>query len=262
MDPNRLKVFLEYTNRYSDIAEALPISIRFSGSNQETQFRSDDEKHAAIRYINMCSEQVFLATNGFVDPAIWQHWSLNIAQFFSIESAWKIWEQQHDFYLTNDSFCRFIDECSGGKPNSLNMKLEPDIDAVKNLEVFLAFTNRFDTISKDLPLPLRMSKPILFDGKDIAEIDKQYQLNAILNDPALPSAVLRYLNLCSEEYYFSKEMQGYVSTEVWHHWRQGMAEYMKESLFAIVWDKVADDFLALEPFHEQMTAWARCTLDA
>ena len=208
MEPERLKVFREYASRFDNNAETMPIHFRFGHVGKAAKFQNADEKHAAIRYINLCSEEFFLAECGYVDPGIWKHWAANIIESFSNKDLWNIWKEQYGFYSNHDSFCKFIEAISGMTKPKPPHPPEPNPSEIGDLDTYLSFTRRFDEISKSLPLPLRMSKPMLFkdvDGKDkdIAEIDKQNQMTAILANQTLASAVLRYINLCSEEYYLS-----------------------------------------------------------
>lgn len=117
-------------------------------------------------------------------------------------------------------------------PQSITIEVPGVLDKNQNLErreptmtdqqlqVFLEYTRRFDAMSKDLPMFIRLNSP---DG-----ITKN-------DDPDfLPSFMLRYLNLSYEEWFLHSK--GLITDEVWELWRYHIEATLKNSnLFGEFW---------------------------
>lgn len=56
----------------------------------------------------------------------------------------------------------------------------------------------------------------------------------------LTLAVLKYLNLCSEEYYLHK--RGYLAKDVWRIWEEELMRTLRSQLFRREWEVLKDEF--------------------
>lgn len=56
----------------------------------------------------------------------------------------------------------------------------------------------------------------------------------------LTLAVLKYLNLCSEEYYLYK--RGYLAKDVWRIWEEELMRTLKSPLFRREWEMLKGEF--------------------
>jgi hypothetical protein len=102
-----------------------------------------------------------------------------------------------------------------------------------NAQVFLQYTQRYEEIMKSFP--------------------KNGWAARINSDEALPEpsdeislCALRYLNLCSEEYYLRQD--GYLSKKVWGMWEKEMIRTLQTPLFRREWMKLRDEFDAYPEF--------------
>ena len=96
-----------------------------------------------------------------------------------------------------------------------------------NAQVFLQYAIRYDEIMNSFPNSARMAR--------------------IKSSEALPKpsaeltiCVLRYFNLCSEEFYLYEEK--YMSKKVWCVWRDEMIRTWRTPLFRREWKKIVHEF--------------------
>ncbi len=106
------------------------------------------------------------------------------------------------------------------------------------LSVFLAYTDRFDRIFRDLPLWFRKG--------DYSNADVQ----AALNKGAVYHAVIRFLNLVSEEHYLAK--RDLVEKDVWALWQQNLDKMIASPLIAKVWRDVKHEYESQPDFSNYM----------
>ena len=102
------------------------------------------------------------------------------------------------------------------------------------LSVFLAMTERFDSIFSGLPLWFRKGNYSTWDIQ-----------NAIKN-PTTYHAVIRLINLFSEEHYLNEK--GLVDDEVWDLWKENLERMAAAPLVSSVWDEVKDDYASMQGF--------------
>ena len=101
----------------------------------------------------------------------------------------------------------------------------------QELQVFLACTQRFDDIVQKLPIKVRTS---------VVDYDKNYDVNKALSDQDAIHAVVRYFNLCAEEFYLNK--CGLITPEVWTLWQKQIRGMFSEKFVATVWKSVKPQY--------------------
>ena len=96
-----------------------------------------------------------------------------------------------------------------------------------NAQVFLQYAIRYDEIMNSFPNSARMAR--------------------IKSSEALPKpsaeltiCVLRYFNLCSEEFYLHQAK--YMSKDVWGVWKDEMIRTWRTPLFQREWKKIVHEF--------------------
>lgn len=102
-----------------------------------------------------------------------------------------------------------------------------------NAQVFLEYTGRYEEIMKSFP--------------------KNAWSARFNSDEALPESTeeltmcaLRYLNLCSEEFYLCENK--YLSKEVWEIWEKELVRTLRTPLYRQEWIKLAEEFDAYPEF--------------
>jgi hypothetical protein len=104
-----------------------------------------------------------------------------------------------------------------------------------NAQLFLEFTKRFEEVMQAFPKntwPNRLN----IKGKPPPK------------SKALSLSVLRYLNLCSEEYYLRQK--GWLYKETWGIWERELIRTLQTPLFRREWRELANEFESYPKFKE------------
>jgi len=101
-----------------------------------------------------------------------------------------------------------------------------------NLDAFTYYTEKYERIMSSFPENAYMYR---------FEIDKQIQSNEEIR-----LAVLRYLNLTSEEYYLWKDH--YISNDVWKIWEPEIIRTLQTPLFVREWQFLRHEFKSYPAF--------------
>jgi hypothetical protein len=101
--------------------------------------------------------------------------------------------------------------------------------------LFMKYTERYEQIMSSYPdeaLPARLD------------------LEGELPEPSAPLtlAVLRYLNLCSEEYYLWQK--GYIEDKVWKIWEAELNRTLASPLYRREWQKLQKEFHSYPEFRD------------
>ncbi len=111
-----------------------------------------------------------------------------------------------------------------------------------NAQVFLEYTRRYGEVMNMFPPGSRRTRLDLF-----AEPPPESE--------ELTLAVLRYLNLCSEEFYLCKK--GYLSRDVWRIWETELKRTLCSPLVSREWKKLQAEFVTYPEFLEYVAASQR-----
>lgn len=104
-----------------------------------------------------------------------------------------------------------------------------------NAQLFLEFTKRFEVTMQSFPKNAWPSR-LNIGGKPPPR------------SKALSLSVLRYLNLCSEEYYLRQK--GWLYKETWQIWERELNRTLKTPLFMREWETLAGEFESYPKFKE------------
>jgi hypothetical protein len=102
-----------------------------------------------------------------------------------------------------------------------------------NVQVFLEYTKRYAEIMNSFPSHGREARLELF-GDPPAE------------SPELSLSVLRYLNLCSEEFYLRQKK--YLSVHVWRIWEAELNRTLRSALVVREWRRLSREFQSYPEF--------------
>jgi hypothetical protein len=100
-------------------------------------------------------------------------------------------------------------------------------------QVFIEYTKRFEEIMQSFPRNAWMAR---------------LNSESALPEPSdeLSISVLKYLNLCSEEYYLCKD--GYLSKRIWRIWEAELKRTLQTPLFKREWQRLSNEFQAYPEF--------------
>jgi hypothetical protein len=102
-----------------------------------------------------------------------------------------------------------------------------------NAQLFLEFTKRFEEVMQSFPKNIWPSR-LNIGGKPPPK------------SKVLSLSVLRYLNLCSEEYYLCQK--GWLYKETWEIWEQELIRTLQTPLFVREWKALAGEFESYPEF--------------
>lgn len=102
-----------------------------------------------------------------------------------------------------------------------------------NAQLFLDFTRRYDSIMQSFPGASHGARLRL-------DVDLPQE------SPELSAAILRYLNLCSEEFYLWR--RGYLAKDIWRIWERELEATLVSPLLRREWPTLRDEFGAFSEF--------------
>jgi hypothetical protein len=102
-----------------------------------------------------------------------------------------------------------------------------------NIQAFLTYTERFEKVMAAFPPEACQ-----------ARFDLEQTLPPQSED--LTGAVLRYLNLTSEEFYLWK--RGYLDTQIWRIWEKEIQRMLRSPLFRREWPELVTEFVSFKDF--------------
>jgi hypothetical protein len=102
-----------------------------------------------------------------------------------------------------------------------------------NAQVFLEYTKRYEEIMSALPIAARVART----DSDSALPDAT---------PELTFQILRYLNLCAEEFYLMQ--RGYLAREIWSIWDAELTRTLRTPLLMREWEKLRNEFSSYPAF--------------
>ena len=104
-----------------------------------------------------------------------------------------------------------------------------------NAQLFLEYTKRYEEIMRSYPSEARN-----------ARLDLSGQAPPESED--LSAVVLRYLNLCSEEFYLCRKK--YLSRDIWQIWERELRRTLRSPLLKREWQKLKVEFASYSEFAE------------
>ena len=104
-----------------------------------------------------------------------------------------------------------------------------------NAQVFIEYTKRYENVLSSFP---QEAQKVRLD------------LTGKPPDPSkeITKSVLRYLNLCSEEFYLWN--QGYLSKKIWQIWEAELKRTLQSPLLKREWDELKKEFEAYPEFSD------------
>jgi hypothetical protein len=104
-----------------------------------------------------------------------------------------------------------------------------------NAQVYLAYTQRYEDLMADCDHDFRSS--LLKLRLDQIPEERRDKIKVCM---------LRYLNLCSEEYHLMKS--GYLAKAVWGIWQSELEHTLRTSLYVSGWPELEHEFLSHSDF--------------
>jgi hypothetical protein len=106
-----LATFSDYTRRYSEISERVPIEARLSPDTFGLDTMQGSERDrllcVAISYFNLCSEEFHLWQTNIVDEKTWRIWETEMRSAFQrrwLREAWTLIDKEYDSFTEFHAF--------------------------------------------------------------------------------------------------------------------------------------------------------------
>jgi len=103
-----------------------------------------------------------------------------------------------------------------------------------NTQIFMKYTDRYERILEQFPQDALAAR---FDARVLPP-----------QSPQLRLCVLKYLNLCSEEYYLTRH--GYLAESLWRTWEGDLKRIIGSPLLQREWPSLRAEFLSHKNFLE------------
>ena len=82
------ELFSEFNSRYDDLNDALNV-IRFGPKERELTV---EEQDTVFSYFNLCAEEYFFYTAGYIDHQVWLSWQRGMKDFFIHPKIKRLWD--------------------------------------------------------------------------------------------------------------------------------------------------------------------------
>jgi hypothetical protein len=105
------QVFLAYTGRYDDIMRSFPANALEAriGSTAEPPAATPEVRVAALRYLNLCSEEFHLFRCRCLEPAVWKMWKSELLRTLRTPLFRREWEALRGEFEAYAEFREFVD---------------------------------------------------------------------------------------------------------------------------------------------------------
>lgn len=109
---DQLDVFLTYTERFERVMATLPSEAReqsldTANADVVNKLNNKDCRAALVRYINLCSEEWYLARHELIEPFLWERWQSLMRSMLKNRVVAEMWEQVRGQYPPE--FAAFFD---------------------------------------------------------------------------------------------------------------------------------------------------------
>lgn len=105
------QVFLEYTGRYQRTMESFPSSARRARFDLEAPPPppSEDLTLAVLRYLNLCSEEFYLCTRGYLSKDVWAIWEAELRRTLRSPLVRREWQSLRGEFESYPEFVQYVD---------------------------------------------------------------------------------------------------------------------------------------------------------
>jgi hypothetical protein len=115
------QVFLAYTGRYDEIMRSFPTDAFDAriGSARDAPSPTPELRVAALRYLNLCSEEFYLQQGRYLDLAVWKMWEAELVRTLRTPLFQREWEALRGEFLAYKEFMDFVDSAQRDQPRTV-----------------------------------------------------------------------------------------------------------------------------------------------
>lgn len=82
-------LFSEFNDRYDNMNEGLMAITNSTASDLD-----DDEKSQLVDYFNLCGEEYFYYSRGYIDPQVWEAWENGMRYYLRNPKIERFWQEE------------------------------------------------------------------------------------------------------------------------------------------------------------------------
>jgi hypothetical protein len=107
------QMFSDYTKRFQEIMSDLPLNARDPSTAKALNDYSQEDRESILnvvrKYLNLCSEELYLADAKYIKGDAWSIWKNGIADMMRLPIFRDAWAQTRQEYNAYKDFQDFID---------------------------------------------------------------------------------------------------------------------------------------------------------
>jgi hypothetical protein len=104
------QIFMKYTERYEHILDHFPenaLAARFDTLALPPQ--SSQLSLCVLKYLNLCSEEFYLRTQGYLPEALWSIWEGDLKRIIGSPLLQREWPSLRAEFLSHQSFLAYVE---------------------------------------------------------------------------------------------------------------------------------------------------------
>lgn len=111
---------MKYAERYEKVMDLLPPDARRVRFNLDEVLPPESEQTtmAALKYLNLCSEEFYLRKKGYLDKDVWSIWEGELKRTLRSRLFLREWEKLRDEFDSHSAFQDFVDEVQAEEPET------------------------------------------------------------------------------------------------------------------------------------------------
>ena len=105
------QVLMKYTERYERILEQFPpdaLIARFNANVLPPQ--SPQLRLCVLKYLNLCSEEYYLRTHGYLAESVWCVWKGDLERIIGSPLWQREWPSLRTEFESNNAFLQYVDD--------------------------------------------------------------------------------------------------------------------------------------------------------
>jgi hypothetical protein len=105
-----VQILMKYTERYERILDQFPVDAlpaRFDNNVLPPQ--SAQLTMCVLKYLNLCSEEFYLTTHGYLSKSLWSIWEADLKRVISSPLVRREWPTLRAEFLSHHEFVEYVE---------------------------------------------------------------------------------------------------------------------------------------------------------
>jgi len=114
------QVFMKYTERYEHILDNFPENALAARFDSETLPPGSPELSLCLlKYLNLCSEEFYLKTRGYLPEELWNIWEGDLNRMIASPLLQREWPSLCKEFLSHQPFLEYVERVQGGSKRAM-----------------------------------------------------------------------------------------------------------------------------------------------